>query len=81
MEARSLLEFYHIDGDLFLFLQKSISIQETISNLPSFIAIRDLIASQFAVIILFSYFLIGMYLILHKFCSVLTCDILGIGLL
>ena len=35
------------------------------------------IASNF-IVLLFNWYL---YLILHKFCSVLTCDILGIGLL
>ena len=48
-------------------------------KITNFKAIQALIASQ----PMFEYFLIVFvfYLILHKFCSVLTCDILGIGLL
>ena len=54
----------------------------TLSKPPSFRVIRALIASQSMFEQFISYFLIVVfYLILHKFCSVLTCNILGIGLL
>ena len=61
-----------------------------LSKLPSFIAIRALTASQstFEMLIstvyflsfLFIYFCIAFYGISHEFCSVLRCNILGIGL-
>ena len=53
-----------------------------LSKLPRFSVTRALIASQSTFNILFLIFLLlFLYLILHNFCSVLTCDIMGIGLL
>ena len=73
------------------FLQKYISNHETINKPPSFRVIRALFASQSTFEIIYKcllttfYFLLSygffLYPILHKFCSVLTCDILGKGLL
>ena len=65
---------------------RSAFLLKRLSNLPSFRAIQALIASQsmceklnyeFTILFFYCY----LYLILHKFWSVLTCDILGIGLL
>ena len=78
MEACPLSGFYLIDADFFteIHLKK-------LSNLPSFRAIWALIASQLTYekqhfIFLLSY--CYLHFLLRKFCSVLTCDILGIGL-
>ena len=59
-----------------------------LSNLPSFRAIRALIASQSTLnyklltynSLFLTFLFIFLYLILHEFCDVLICDILGIGL-
>ena len=73
----------------FLFTEMHYLIME-LSKLPRFRVIRALIASQSTfekwnvdLQHFISYFLIGffLYLLLHKLCSVLTCGILGIGLL
>ena len=72
------MRFFPTHADLFY---KNASLIMKLSKPPSFRVIPALIASQsmFEIYFLLSYWFL--YLILHKFCSVLTCNILEIGLL
>ena len=76
-EAHPLSGFFPTHGD---FVYRNTFLIMKLGKPPSFIVIRALIASQstFEIQLLSYCFL---YLILHEFCSVLICDILGIGLL